>query len=116
MTILVSADSVAANVNTAHSRVTSAAYDRALMRQFMALFSTSPIALLLGGYFSYIGVPIADEEGKPLIVLEDDPFDTIIVSTILSRLPLMYLTSFVRMPFRLLPPPSLQAGSWLIYI
>lgn len=55
-----------------------AAYDRALMRQFMALFSTSPIALLLGGYFSYIGVPIADEEGKPLIVLEDDPFDTII--------------------------------------
>jgi hypothetical protein len=63
----------------------SAAYDHALVRQFMALFPTSPMTVLLGGYFSYIGVPMSDEEDKPLVVLEDDSFDTIIVSVILSN-------------------------------
>jgi hypothetical protein len=59
----------------------------------MVLFPTSPTALVLRGYFSYIGVSIFDEEEKPLIVLEDDPFDTIIVGVIFCKLLSVYLTS-----------------------
>jgi len=85
---------IATNLDTAHPCVNSAAYDHALMKQFMALFPTSPIALLLAGYFSYIGAPMLNEEDKPLIFLEDTSFDTIIVGMILDNLSSVYLISF----------------------
>lgn len=69
----------------ADSCINSATYDRGLLKQFIVFFPTSPIALLLGGYFSYIGLSMFDEE-EPLIALEDDPFDTIIVGMILCKL------------------------------
>jgi hypothetical protein len=64
--------------------IISAAYDYGLMRQFMALFPMSPMALLLGGYFSYIGVPISNEEDHPL-VLEDDLLEAMNVRIILRE-------------------------------
>ena len=38
------------------------------------------MALLLGGYFLYVGAFMSDEDGKPLIPLEGDSFDIITVS------------------------------------
>jgi hypothetical protein len=68
------------------------------------------MTILLGGYFSYIEVSLSDEDGKPLVALGDDSFDTIIVSMNLDEFPSVYITSFSRM--RSLPPPtpSLQPG------
>lgn len=81
------------------------------MKQFMALFPTSPMTLLLGGYFSYIGVPMSDEDDKPLVALEDDCFDTVVVSMILGEFSSVYLTSFSRMRSLPLLTPSLQPRS-----
>lgn len=58
-------------------------YDLTIVIQFMKLFPTSPMASLLKGYFTYMGISLFDEEDedkKQLEAVEEDPFDMILVS------------------------------------
>ena len=54
------------------------------MKQFLALFPSSPVASLLKGYFAYFGIALVSEEedhqeSSDLMEEEEDPFDTILV-------------------------------------
>ncbi|RDB24954.1 Superkiller protein 3 [Hypsizygus marmoreus] len=58
-------------------------YDHSLIKQFIRLFSSSPMASLLHGYFIYIGTPLSgekgeDEEEPTMEVNEENIFDTMI--------------------------------------
>ena len=54
------------------------------MKQFLALFPSSPVAALLKGYFTYFDIPLVseeedDQESSDLMEEDEDPFDTILV-------------------------------------
>lgn len=48
----------------------------------MELFPKSPLALMLGGYFAYIGAAIGDEDSSEdlIMTVEGDPYDIILAS------------------------------------
>ena len=94
---------IATNFNMTHLCTNSAAYDYSLIKQFITLFPTSPMALFLGGYFSYRGVPMFDEKEKLLSVPRDDAFDTMIVSMIFGKFRLMCLTYHFQNAFSATP-------------
>lgn len=75
-------------------------YDTRQIRQLITLFPSLPIAIVWKGYFALIGVPLWDdddeeeEEQKLFSINDEDPFDAILVSWLISLDVDHRLTSF----------------------
>ncbi|KAF5386053.1 hypothetical protein D9615_002427 [Tricholomella constricta] len=64
---------------------TVAGYDHRIVGQFIHLFPSSPASSLLKGYFTYMNIPILEDDNEDeveapqkLTEAEEDPFDTIL--------------------------------------
>ena len=61
------------------TNVNEAGYNRDHVQEYIRLFPDSPLALMWKGYFSYVGVPLWNDDDNEAPAV-DDPVEIVMVS------------------------------------